>query len=373
MSPPPPRPCPPRSVHLGALPTGGQRDHRRARRPRRPGHLWADDPVARTGCTVILPTASLVDSSTTRWRPVTAALNGAGESRARPPTAVWDLESPVVLDSDRHGRAGFDAIVDATFDEVPGVGDETSSPGRRRVRRLTARRHPPRSLRPSPTGAEAIDGRDVWSGGRRCRRRRHRDDHDGDQGRGRNASRVIAGLGTVGVSCCQLRRLEAAARRWSARRWDLTTRRGSTPKRRLGGSVHRVVMTDIPLDARQLERVSRRVGLGLGRVGSVAHHGSGEISSRHPPRTVAAVERPASSIRGCSPTSRSTPCSRPWSTPAKRPSPMRCSLPTPSPASMGIPSPACRSIACSNLKRPRLTTVARLEVGHLTVSGGSAD
>ena len=35
--------------------------------------------------------------------------------------------------------------------------------------------------------------------------------------------------------------------------------------------------TDIPLDARQLERVARRVGLGLARMGSVAHHGSGDI------------------------------------------------------------------------------------------------
>ena len=36
-------------------------------------------------------------------------------------------------------------------------------------------------------------------------------------------------------------------------------------------------MTDIPLDARQLVRVARRVGLGLARVGSTANHGSGEI------------------------------------------------------------------------------------------------
>jgi D-aminopeptidase len=38
-----------------------------------------------------------------------------------------------------------------------------------------------------------------------------------------------------------------------------------------------VVLTDIPLDARQLERIARRVGLGLARMGSVAHHGSGDI------------------------------------------------------------------------------------------------
>ena len=44
-----------------------------------------------------------------------------------------------------------------------------------------------------------------------------------------------------------------------------------------GGSCLGVVFTDIPLDARQLRRVARRVGLGLARVGSIAHHGSGDI------------------------------------------------------------------------------------------------
>ena len=44
-----------------------------------------------------------------------------------------------------------------------------------------------------------------------------------------------------------------------------------------GGSCLGVVFTDIPLDARQLRRMATRVGLGLARVGSVAHHGSGDI------------------------------------------------------------------------------------------------
>ena len=63
------------------------------------------------------------------------------------------------------------------------------------------------------------------------------------------------------------RRLEARA----------PTGRRAAPPLDTGGSCIGVVVTDIPLDARQLERVARRVGLGLGRVGSVAHHGSGDI------------------------------------------------------------------------------------------------
>jgi D-aminopeptidase len=43
------------------------------------------------------------------------------------------------------------------------------------------------------------------------------------------------------------------------------------------GSCIAVVAVDAPLDARQLERVARRSGLGLARTGSVGHHGSGEI------------------------------------------------------------------------------------------------
>jgi D-aminopeptidase len=46
---------------------------------------------------------------------------------------------------------------------------------------------------------------------------------------------------------------------------------------RPAGSCIAVVATDAPLGAAQLERVARRAGLGLGRAGSVAHHGSGEI------------------------------------------------------------------------------------------------
>jgi D-aminopeptidase len=43
------------------------------------------------------------------------------------------------------------------------------------------------------------------------------------------------------------------------------------------GSCLAIVATDAPLQAVQLERLARRAGLGLARVGSVAHHGSGEI------------------------------------------------------------------------------------------------
>ncbi len=43
------------------------------------------------------------------------------------------------------------------------------------------------------------------------------------------------------------------------------------------GSCVVIVATDAPLDAHACQRLARRAGLGLGRGGSVAHHGSGEI------------------------------------------------------------------------------------------------
>jgi D-aminopeptidase len=43
------------------------------------------------------------------------------------------------------------------------------------------------------------------------------------------------------------------------------------------GSIIAVVATDAPLSTHQLGRVAKRVGLGIGRAGSIAAHGSGEI------------------------------------------------------------------------------------------------
>jgi D-aminopeptidase len=44
-----------------------------------------------------------------------------------------------------------------------------------------------------------------------------------------------------------------------------------------GGSCIGVVVTDAAVDAAGCRRLARRIGLGLARTGSVAHHGSGEI------------------------------------------------------------------------------------------------
>jgi D-aminopeptidase len=48
-------------------------------------------------------------------------------------------------------------------------------------------------------------------------------------------------------------------------------------RRRAYGSIIAVAATDAPLSAHQLNRIGKRVALGIGRVGSFAAHGSGEI------------------------------------------------------------------------------------------------
>ncbi len=51
-----------------------------------------------------------------------------------------------------------------------------------------------------------------------------------------------------------------------------------SPKRPESGSIIIVLATDIPLDDRQLNRVARRAGAGIARLGSFWGHGSGDIA-----------------------------------------------------------------------------------------------
>jgi D-aminopeptidase len=51
----------------------------------------------------------------------------------------------------------------------------------------------------------------------------------------------------------------------------------ATTRRPPAGSCIGLVVTDAPVDGAGCSRLARRIGLGLARTGSVAHHGSGEI------------------------------------------------------------------------------------------------
>jgi D-aminopeptidase len=245
----------------------------------RVGHVtvWRDPPdgrVARTGCTIVAP-----DTASEMWRrPMpagTAVLNGAGELTGSIEVKEWGiLESPVVLVSTNNIGRGYDALVDAALAEgvndvvVPVVGECDDSWLDDITRRWLTLDHVREALDSVTDGpvAEGVVGAGtgmITMG------------HKGGIG---TASRVIHGLGTVGVLLlCNFGGARLLRVGGVPVGETLVAERATAPTLDDGGSCIGIVLTDIPLDARQCERVARRVGLGLARMGSVAHHGSGDI------------------------------------------------------------------------------------------------
>jgi D-aminopeptidase len=239
--------------------------------------VWRDEDdgsVARTGCTVIAP-----DELATLWRnPMAcnvAVLNGAGELTGSFTAREWGtLGSPVVLVSTNNIGRGFDAVVDAALEAGitnvvdPVVGECDDSHLDDITKRWLTVAHVREAIDSVASGAVAEGVVGAGTGMSTM-------GHKGGIG---TASRVLDGLGSVGVLLlCNFggaRLLRIGGKPIGE---ALVAEREVAPKLDAGGSCIGIVMTDIPLDARQLERVARRVGLGLGRVGSVAHHGSGDI------------------------------------------------------------------------------------------------
>lgn len=233
-----------------------------------------DEGVARTGVTAILPD----DVGGMFRRPMTAGtavLNGAGELTGSVELREWGiLETPVVLVSTNNVGRAADALVDAALAAgvgdvvVPVVGECDDSWLDDVTRRWLTTDHVREALASATEGAvpEGVvgAGTGMITMGFKA-------------GIG-TSSRVIDGLGTVGVLLlCNFGasdQLRVGARHVGA---ELAADPTNAPTLDRGGSCLGVVLTDIPLDARQCERVARRVGLGLARVGAVAHHGSGDI------------------------------------------------------------------------------------------------
>lgn len=233
-----------------------------------------DDAVARTGATAIV-FDGLREIYEHPMAAGLAVLNGAGELTGSIEMREWGiLESPIVLVSTNNVGRAADAVVDAMLaagvDDVvlPVVGECDDSWLDDIARRWLTVEHVRAALDGASGGpiAEGIAGAGtgmITMG------------HKGGIG---TASRVLDGLGTVGVLLLCNFGGASLLRVGGALVGDtLAAERETAPTRDHGGSCLGVVATDIPLDARQLERVARRVGLGLARMGSVAHHGSGDI------------------------------------------------------------------------------------------------
>ena len=263
----------------------------------RVGHVtvWRDEPagrgIARTGVTAILP--GPVEGLHREPVPAGAAvLNGAGEMTGFVAVSEWGLvESPVYLTSTMAVGRIFDGAVSAAVAADPVVGTDDvvipvvaecddswlSDSATVQVEAADARRAIAEASA-GPVGEGAVGA----GTGMIC---------FGWKGGIGSASRVVPEAGaTVGVlvlanfgSPRELR-IDGVPVGRALPDPEAGARGASGPPsgsdagaRAPAGSCIAVVATDAPLASAQLTRIARRAGLGLGRAGSVAHHGSGEI------------------------------------------------------------------------------------------------
>ena len=250
------------------------------------GHVtvWRDEPeppdgrgIARTGVTAVLP-ASV---ETLHAEPVpagTAVLNGAGELTGSVLIAEWGrIETPVYLTSTHAVGRVYDGAISVAVAADPAVGaedfvipvvgecdDSWLSEGR--VVQVEAE-DAGRAVE-SAKGGVVAEG--VVGAGTGMMTKGYK------AGIG-TSSRVVPSIGgAVGVLVLSNFYPPPGLVMDGVPVGDLLGEPPAT-RRSKAGSCIAVVAVDAPLSHHQLERVARRAGLGLGRCGSVAHHGSGEI------------------------------------------------------------------------------------------------
>ena len=242
----------------------------------RVGHVtvWRDEPdppegrgVARTGVTAIVPPSLPLPAGV-------AVLNGAGELTGSHEIREWGLlETPVYLTSTHAVGRVYDGAIEVAVRGDPLVGveefvipvvGECDDGHLSDARTVHVERDDVGRAVEEAAGWPFVEGAVGAGTGMSCL---------GWKGGIGSASRA-AGDHVVGVL--------VLANFGTARQLTIagvpvgrTITGRDRPKP--GGSCIAVVATDAPLSSASLERVARRVGLGLARTGSVAHHGSGEI------------------------------------------------------------------------------------------------
>jgi D-aminopeptidase len=277
------------------------------------GHatVWRDEPpppagrgTARTGVTVIDPGGDLFRFPVPAGG---AVLNGAGECTGLLAAQEWGLaETPVFLTSTMQLGRVYDAACELLMDEQPAIGaedviipivaecdDSFLNENRRMQVQPDDVREALAAARASAGAQAAAEGAVGAGTGMSCL---------GYKGGIGTASRVVPDGATVGVVTMtnfgDRERLTVAgvpagrllpdpgagpgARDGAAgaRSGDTAAVEGtavSAARPGPAGSCIVVVLTDGPLDAAACQRLARRAGLGLARVGSTAHHASGEI------------------------------------------------------------------------------------------------
>ena len=250
------------------------------------GHVtvWRDEPeppegrgVARTGVTAVLPGPI----ETLHALPVpagTAVLNGSGELTGSLQIGDWGcIETPVYLTSTHAVGRVYDGAVTVAVEVEPRVGTEEfvipvvgecddSWLSEGRVVQVEAD-DVGRAVR-AATGGAAAEGAVGAGTGMMTK---------GWKAGIGTASRIAPSIGgAVGVLVLSNFYPPPGLVMDGVRVGEILGEPSGTTRSKAGSCIG-VVAVDAALSPHQLQRVARRVGLGLARCGSVAHHGSGEI------------------------------------------------------------------------------------------------
>lgn len=245
--------------------------------PLRPGH----GPV-RTGVTAILPNNGNIFME--RMTGGGFVLNGAGEVSGLTQVMEWGLiETPILLTNTMSVGAVADGVARYMVDRYPGIGDEhdviipivgecddsyLNDIAGRHVRN----EHVLEAINTAKSGPVAEGNVGGGTGMVTC---------DFKGGIGTASRKLPEALGgyTLGVLVMSnfgkmhnLRVGGLPVGEVLAEKYKNLPKRGQTY-----GSIIAVVATNAPLQSHQINRLCKRVGLGIGRVGSYAAHGSGEI------------------------------------------------------------------------------------------------
>jgi D-aminopeptidase len=245
--------------------------------PLRPGH----GPV-RTGVTAIMPNEGNIFME--RMSGGGFVLNGAGEVSGMTQLMEWGLvETPILLTNTMSVGVVSDAVARHLVERYPGIGDEhdviipivgecDDSYLNDIVGRHVRAQHVFEAINTASSGPVAEGNVGGGTGMLTC---------DFKGGIGTSSRKLPEALGgyTLGVLVMsnfgKMHNLRVGGLPVGE---VLAEKFKNVPKRGYSyGSIIVVVATDAPLLSHQINRLCKRVGLGIGRVGSYAAHGSGEI------------------------------------------------------------------------------------------------
>ena len=246
------------------------------------GPLRVGKGPVRTGVTAILPNTTNVFKE--RVVGGGFVLNGAGEVSGMTQLLEWGLvETPIFLTNTLSVGAGSDAAVKWMVERYPGIGDEhdviiplvgecDDSWLNDIAGRHVKDEHVSEAMRTASDGPVAEGNVGGGTGMITC---------DFKAGIGTSSRKLAEALGgyTIGVLVMSnfgvMRQLRVGGLPVGE---VLDSRyRHAQRRSRSYGSIIAVIATDAPLITHQLNRIAKRAALGIGRVGSSAMHGSGEI------------------------------------------------------------------------------------------------